>query len=94
MTVIHYATPAVAAAAEEINRVAAQTEDNHQRSLSIVAANADNFGGQGSEAFQNAIAMVNHTYQQNQEAIRAAGMTLAQANDSMTQHDAACAAQY
>ena len=94
MTVIHYNTAAVAAASEEINRTAAVIEDNHQRSLSIVAANADNFGGQGSEAFQNTIAQVNHAYAQCQEAIRAAGMTLAQANDSMTQHDAMAAAQY
>lgn len=94
MTLIHYATPAIAAASTEINAVAARTEENHQRSLSIVQSNAENFGGQGSQAFQSAIAMVNQRYSQAQETLRMAGMTLAQANDSMTQHDAACAAQY
>ena len=94
MSVIHYATPAIAAAAEEINRVGAQTEENHQRSLAIVSANAENFGGRGSEAFQQAIALVNHRYAQAREVIGMAGVTLAQANDSMCQHDAMCAAQY
>jgi uncharacterized protein YukE len=94
MTVIHYATPAIAAASVEINTVAARTEDNHQRSLSIVTASAENFGGQGSQAFQQAIAMLNQRYQQAQETIRMASVTLAQANESMTQHDLACAAQY
>jgi len=94
MTVIHYATPAVAAAATDINMVSVQTEDNHQRSLAIVAANADNFGGAGSEAFQQAIALVNHAYAQDQEMLQRASVVLGQANDSMTQHDATCAAQY
>jgi uncharacterized protein YukE len=94
MTTIHYATAAVAAASQEIGAVAARTEENHQRALSIVTANAENFGGQGSEAFQQAIALVNSRYQQAQETIRQAGMTLAQANDQMTAHDAQCAAQY
>jgi uncharacterized protein YukE len=94
MTVIHYATPAIAAASAEINAVAARTQENHQRSLSIVQSNAENFGGQGSQAFLQAIAAVNMRYQQAEDTIRQAGVTLAQANDSMTQHDAACAAQY
>jgi WXG100 family type VII secretion target len=94
MTVIHYATPAIDAAAAEINAVAARTEENHQRSLSIVQSSAENFGGQGSEAFLQAIATVNMRYQQDQDALRMASTTLAQANASMTQHDAACAAQY
>lgn len=92
--IIHYATPAIAAASTEISTVAAKTEANHQRSLSIVMANAENFGGQGSQAFQTAIAMLNQRYQQAQDTIRMAGMTLAQANEQMTMHDAQCAAQY
>ena len=92
--IIHYATPAIAAAASEIAGVAARTEENHQRSLSIVAANAENFGSQGSQAFQAAIALINSRYQQAQETLRQAGMTLAQINDQMTMHDASCAAQY
>jgi uncharacterized protein YukE len=92
--IIHYATPAIAAASTEIQTVAARTEENHQRSLSIVTSSAENFGGQGSQAFQQAIAMVNQRYQQAQETIRMAAVTRAQANESMTQHDAACAAQY
>ena len=94
MTTIHYATPAIAAAAEEITRVSAQTDANHQRSLAIVSANAENFGGQGSEAFQQAIAMVNQKYSQAQQTLTTAGATLAQCNESMTQADAAAAAQY
>lgn len=92
--VIHYATPMIAAAAEEIARVSAQTEANHQMSLTIVRANADNFGGQGSDQFQNTIAQVNHAYAQQQEQINRAGIALAQANDSQTQADLLSAAQY
>jgi uncharacterized protein YukE len=92
--VIHYATPAIAAAATDIAAVAARTEDNHQRSLQIVTANADHFQGVGSDAFQGAIALVNNTYQRLQETIRAAGLALGQANDGMTHADGMCAAQY
>lgn len=92
--IVHYATGAIAAAAEEIARVAAQTEANHQHSLQIVRANAENFGGQGSQAFNEAINVVNHQYSQQQEAINRAGLALAQANESQTQADLMSAGQY
>lgn len=94
MSEILYVTPAIAAAATDIASTAAATEDNHQQSLNIVMRNADHFGGRGSEAFQQAIALVNHTYARAQQAIQAAGLALSQANDGMTEHDAMCAAQY
>jgi WXG100 family type VII secretion target len=94
MTVIHYATPAIAAASAEISAVAARTQENHQRSLSIVQSSAENFGGQASQAFQQAIATVNMRYQQDEEALGMAARTLAQANDAMTQADFQAATQY
>lgn len=91
---IHYNTPQIDAVAGMIQQAAAQTEQNHQRSLQIVNANANNFGGQGSEAFQQAIALVNHAYAQSQETIGRAGAALSAANDGMTQGDLASKAQY
>lgn len=91
---VHYATPQIAAAAEEVARVAAQTEDNRLRSISIVTANAENFGGQGSDSFQQAINLVNQRYSEAQETIKMAGMTLLRVNDGMTEKDGMLAAQY
>jgi len=91
---IHYATAAIAEAAAQIGQVAAQTEANHQHSLNIVRSSAENFGGQGSQAFNEAIATVNHLYAQQQETIQRAGMALAQANDAQTEADLMSAHQY
>jgi uncharacterized protein YukE len=91
---IHYNTPLIADAATQIAQASSQTEQNHQRSLQIVNANANNFGGQGSEAFQTVIAQVNHSYAQSQEAIQRAGVALGMANDGMTQGDMQSKAQY
>jgi WXG100 family type VII secretion target len=94
MSVIHYVTPAIADAAAQIHQASAQTETNHQRSLQTVAANADNFGGQGSEAFQHVIATLNQKYAQSQETIQRASVVLAQSNDGMTHADGTSAGQY
>jgi uncharacterized protein YukE len=91
---IHYNTPLIADAAVQIQQAAAQTEQNHQQSLSTVANNAENFGGRGSQAFQQAIGLVNSAYAQSQEAIAAASRALAMANDGMTETDGQMAAQY
>jgi uncharacterized protein YukE len=87
-------TPLVADATVQLHSAATATEHNRQQSLSIVANNADNFGGRGSEAFQSAIAMVNSQYDQQQQAITQAGQALGVANDGFTQTDGACASQY
>ncbi|MDP7707378.1 WXG100 family type VII secretion target [Mycobacterium sp. TY815] len=94
MTLIHYNTPQIAEVVQQIAQASSQTETNHQRSLQIVTANANNFGGQGSEAFQTVIAKVNHEYAQSQAAIARAGAALSAANDAMTQGDLASRAQY
>jgi uncharacterized protein YukE len=94
MSLIHYATPQIDAVALQIQQAAAQTEQNHQRSLQIVNANASNFGGQGSEAFQQVIAQVNHRYAQSQETIQRASAALSAANSQMTQGDLTSKAQY
>jgi uncharacterized protein YukE len=94
MSLIHYNTAQIAEVAGQIAQASSQTEANHQRSLQIVTANANNFGGQGSEAFQAVIAQVNHTYAQSQEAISRAGVALGMANDGMTQGDLASRGQY
>lgn len=91
---IHYNTPQIEAVAQMVNNASAQTEQNHQRSLQIVNANASNFGGQGSEAFQQVIAQVNHAYAQSQEAIQRAGVALGMANEGMTQGDVKSKSQY
>jgi uncharacterized protein YukE len=91
---IHVNTPLVADAAIQIQAAATQTEHNHQQSLTIVANNAENFGGRGSEAFQQAFATVNHVYAQQQAAIAAASRALHQANDGFTETDGQMAAQY
>lgn len=92
--VIHYATAAIADVSAQIGQAASQTEQNHQMSLQTVAANADNFGGQGSEAFQNVIATLNQQYAQSQELIQRAGVVLQQANEGMTHADGKSAGQY
>lgn len=94
MNVIHCNTPLVADAAVQIQAAAAQTEHNHQQSLSIVANNAENFGGRGSQAFQQAIAMVNSQYAAHKEAIANASRALGMANDGFTETDGQMAAQY
>jgi uncharacterized protein YukE len=91
---IVYQTAAIADAAAQIHQAAAQSETNHQQSLSIVGRNADHFGGKGSAAFQQAIAAVNNAYAQSQQAIQAAGRALGVANDNMCQTDGICASQY
>jgi uncharacterized protein YukE len=87
-------TPLVADATVQVQAAASATEQNRQHSLTIVANNADNFGGRGSEAFQQAIAMVNSQYDQQQQAIAQAGQALGVANDGFTETDGACASQY
>lgn len=94
MSLIHYNTPIIDEVAAQIQTASAQTEQNHQRSLQIVQANASNFGGQGSEAFQQVIAQVNHAYAQSQETIQRASAALSAANAQMTQGDLAAKAQY
>jgi uncharacterized protein YukE len=73
---------------------ASATEVNHQRSLHTVTANADNFGGQGSVAFHEAIARVNAIYAQSQEDIQAASRALDLAKIKMIETDGQMAAQY
>ena len=46
----------------EFHAVHAETEQNRQDSLNIVRASAENFGGQGADAFQQAIHVINTKY--------------------------------
>lgn len=94
MSTVTFRTPQIAAAVTEIEQVAQKTEANRLHSINIVTANADNFNGRGSEAFQNAINLVNHRYQEQQETIRRAAVVLNQANEDMTMRDGQAAAQY
>jgi uncharacterized protein YukE len=94
MTLIHVNTPLVADAAQQINQAHAQTENNHAQSLSVVHSNAENFGGRGHEAFDQAISMVNAHYARHKETIAAARQALAMANDGFTETDGQMAAQY
>lgn len=92
--VIHYATPQIAEVAQQIGQAASQTEQNHQDSLRTVNANAENFGGRGSEAFQEVINGLNQKYAQSKETIAKAGAVLLQANEGMTHADGQSAQQY
>jgi uncharacterized protein YukE len=94
MSLIHYDTPAIDAAQAQVRAVASQTEQNHQQSLRIVQQNAENFGGQGSDAFQHVIATVNQRYAHSQETLQRASAALQQANEGMTQADGTSASQY
>jgi uncharacterized protein YukE len=87
-------TPLVADAATQINQASQGTADNLANSLKIVQDNAQHFGGQGSEMFQQAISLVNHQYQNQQTAIANAAHALGLANDGMTETDGQMAAQY
>lgn len=91
---IHYATAAIADVASQIAHASDRTEQNHQRSIATVQANANNFGGAGSDAFNAAIATVNQKYAQSQETIKKAGLVLVEANNEMTQADGKSAGQY
>lgn len=92
--VIHYATPLIEEVAQQIGQAASQTEQNHQHSLQTVNANADNFGGRGSDAFQEVITALNQKYDQSKQTIAQAGIVLAQANEGMTHADGQSAQQY
>lgn len=92
--IIHYATAAIADVAHQIDQAAVQTRQNHERSIATVHANAENFGGQGSEAFQHAIQVLNQRYEQAGGTIQRAGGVLLQANDGMTHAAGQSAAQY
>jgi uncharacterized protein YukE len=87
-------TVAVADGTVAINKASVATADNLQTSLQIVNNNAENFGGQGSAAFHQAIALVNQQYQNQQAAIAQAAQALGLANDGMTETDQQMAAQY
>jgi uncharacterized protein YukE len=87
-------TPLVADAVNAIQQVYTLTDQNHQRSLGIVANNAENLGGTTSDAFQQNIGMVNAHYQSHKEVLLAAANALGQANDGFTQADQTAASQY
>jgi uncharacterized protein YukE len=87
-------TVAVADGTVAIQGAYTATEQNYSTSHSIIVNNADNFGGQGSTRFQEAIALLQQQYTQQMEAIQKAGQALGLANDGMTQTDMQMAAQY
>ena len=94
MSLIHYATEAIEAAAADITTTATRTEENRQRSLAVVANNAENFGGRGSDAFQQTMAALNARYARAQEKLSRAGVTVRLVNEQMTEADSRAAAQY
>jgi len=87
-------TPMVADATVKVHAAAAATEQNRQAHLAIMARDAENFGGVGSDAYQAHCAQVNAHYDAHQEAIAHAGRALGLANDGFTTTDGQCAAQY
>ncbi|SLI30098.1 WXG100 family type VII secretion target [Mycobacteroides abscessus subsp. abscessus] len=91
---VHVNTPEVDAAKLQIVDAQRQTEDNWRQSLQIVQASQDNFGGQGSQAFQDAIAQVNHQYEQDTELLGQAAHALGMSNDGFTETDTQMAGQY
>lgn len=91
---IHYATAQIEEAASQIAQASQQTEQNHQRSIHTVQANANNFGGHGSDAFQQVINTLNQKYAESQQTIQKAGVVLQQANEQMSHADSKSAGQY
>jgi len=89
-----YNLPGIGDAIMQIQQAATATDHNHTLSINVLTANASNFGGQGSNAFQHALTLVNQAYNMSQDAIAQAGYALGQASDGMQQTDAQLAAQY
>jgi uncharacterized protein YukE len=89
-----YNLPGIADAITQIQQAATATDHNHTLSINVLTANAQNFGGQGSVAFQHALTLVNQSYNMSQDAIAQAGQALGMASDGMQQTDAQLAAQY
>jgi uncharacterized protein YukE len=87
-------TPLIADAHVQLNAAATATEQNRQAALGIVASNADNFGGRGSEGFQQAIAQVNAHFDRHQQNIAQGAQALGLANDGFSETDGLAAAQY
>lgn len=91
---VHVNTPEVDAAKLQIVEAQRQTEDNWRQSLQIVQASQDNFGGQGSQAFQDAIGQVNHQYEKDTELLGEAARALGMSNEGFTETDNQMAGQY
>lgn len=94
MSLVHYNTPHIADAAQQLQQAYVHTDQNHQQALQHVHNNAENFGGRGSDQFQQTIAMVNSQYAAHKETILRAHQALGLANDGMTETDGQMAAQY
>ena len=78
----------------EFQAVHAETEQNRADSLNIVRANAENFGGQGSDAFQQAIHITNTKYDQAIQKLRQVPIAVESAKSGMVQKDLGLASQY
>ena len=78
----------------EFQAVHAETEQNRQDSLNIVRANAENFGGQGADAFQQAIHVINTKYDQAIQKLRHVPIAVQNARDGIVNADQGCASQY
>ena len=91
---MYYNLPAIAAAAEEVQRTYALTMQNHQASLQLLNANQAHFESRAAGAFAHAITVVNQAYEQAAQDIQAAGLAVAQAGENTGQADSMSAAQY
>lgn len=94
MTYISYQVGLLQSCQAELVHVYQQTQSNWEASKQAVARNAENFGGQGSEAFQDVIAVVNARYSKAIEQLNHAGVALDHAIGNMQQGDSILAAQY
>ena len=78
----------------EFHAVHAETEQNRQDSLNIVRASAENFGGQGADAFQQAIHVINTKYDAAIQKLRQVPIAVESAKSGMVQKDQGLAGQY
>ena len=78
----------------EFQSVHAETEQNRADSLNIVQRNAENFGGQGADAFQQAISAINARYDSAIQKLKHVPIAVESAKSGMVNKDLGLAGQY
>lgn len=91
---IQYNMAPLQACVDEFNIVSRETAENREESLNIVRTNANNFGGQGSEAFQTAINVINAKYDEANAKLARVPIAVNEAASTMSSKDQALAGQY
>jgi uncharacterized protein YukE len=94
MTSISYQIGLLMSCQSELVAVRAATQQNWDSSIAVVNRNAEHFGGQGSEAFQDVMAVLNNKYQTSIDQLDRGAIALDSAIGNMGQTDLRSAGQY